>query len=206
MGKLILLRHGQSVWNQENRFTGWVDVNLSPLGIQEAEQAGAYLKNFKIDRVFTSVLKRAQETARLALEVAGQLGLDFVQDPALNERHYGDLQGLNKDEMRVKYGEEQVRLWRRSFDVKPPNGESLKDTCERVLPYYERAIWPCVQKGETVLVAAHGNSLRALVKELEHLSDLEVTKLEIPTGVPIVYDLDISGQILSKQVLKGETK
>lgn len=187
MGTLILLRHGQSQWNQENRFTGWVDVDLSEKGVEEARQAGEILKQFRINRVFTSVLKRAIETASIALEVAGQSSVPMLQNIALNERHYGDLQGLNKDDMRQKYGAEQVHIWRRSYDTRPPGGESLKDTCDRVLPYYRKVIKPYVLAGETVLVSAHGNSLRGLIKEIDGLSEAEIVDVEVPTGVPIIY-------------------
>jgi 2,3-bisphosphoglycerate-dependent phosphoglycerate mutase len=201
MAKLILLRHGQSVWNQENRFTGWVDVDLSEKGVQEAKQAGLALRDQPIDRVFTSMLMRAQKTASLALEAAGKSGLPTVRDEALNERHYGDLQGLDKDETRQKHGEEQVKIWRRSFDVPPPGGESLKDTCERVMPYWRDQILPALLAGDNVLVAAHGNSLRALTKELEGLGDDEIVQVEIATGVPIVYDIGTDGQVRAKEVL-----
>ena len=187
MGALILLRHGQSQWNQENRFTGWVDVDLSEKGIQEAKAAGETLKQFHINRVFTSVLKRAIETASIALKVAGQSNVPVIQNIALNERHYGDLQGLNKDDMRQKYGVNQVHIWRRSYDIRPPGGESLKDTCDRVLPYYREVIKPYVLAGETVLVSAHGNSLRGLIKEIDGLSEAEIVDVEVPTGVPIIY-------------------
>jgi 2,3-bisphosphoglycerate-dependent phosphoglycerate mutase len=160
---------------------------LSEKGIAEAKAAGEVLKDFKIDRVFTSVLKRAIDTTSLALESASQTSVTVVQNAALNERHYGDLQGLNKDEMRQKYGAEQVHIWRRSYDVKPPGGESLKDTCNRVLPYYRDVILPFLVAGETVLVSAHGNSLRCLIKELDGLSDIEVVNVEVPTGKPIIY-------------------
>lgn len=203
MAKLILLRHGQSVWNQENRFTGWVDVDLSEKGIEEAKRAGERLRSLPVDRVFTSVLKRAIDTAAIALKVAGKEGLPTERDQALNERHYGDLQGLDKDETRKQHGAEQVHLWRRSYDVAPPGGESLKDTCKRVLPYFHEKILPCLKKGENVLVAAHGNSLRALTMELERLSPEEIVKVEIATGVPIVYDIDeATGEVRSKEILE----
>ncbi|MBH1988631.1 MAG: 2,3-diphosphoglycerate-dependent phosphoglycerate mutase [Myxococcaceae bacterium] len=187
MGQLILLRHGQSVWNQENKFTGWTDVALSAMGIQEAILAGQKLESVGIDHVFCSSLKRAIDTAKIALRAAHQENCPMIQNPALNERHYGDLQGLNKAEVAKKYGEDQVKLWRRSFDVCPPNGESLKDTCARVLPYYRAQIEPLLQANKTVLVVAHGNSLRALVKEVEQISDSDIIALEIPTGIPIFY-------------------
>ncbi len=201
MSQLILLRHGQSVWNAENRFTGMEDIDLSEQGIQEAELAGQKLKHFQFDHVFTSVLKRAIETARIVLNAIGQTTLSLTCSPALNERNYGALQGLNKDEVRTEFGEKQVHIWRRSYDIRPQNGESLKDTCDRVLPYYHSTILPCLLKKETVLVTAHGNSLRGLIKELEHLSDLDVVSVEIPTGAPIVYELDQQGQFLNKTLL-----
>jgi len=187
MGLLVLLRHGESQWNLENRFTGWVDVDLSPKGELEAKQAGEKLKETPIDKVYTSVLKRAIRTADIVLDVVGKSDLPVERDPALNERHYGDLQGLNKAETAKKYGEAQVHLWRRSYDVRPPNGESLQDTAARVLPYWESKILPDLQAGKNVLVVAHGNSLRALVMRLDGLTREEVLELNIPTGVPLVY-------------------
>lgn len=201
MARLILLRHGESQWNLENRFTGWVDVPLSPRGIQEAQDAGVKLKGFTFDRAFTSVLSRANETLRLVLEAVGQTGIPIEKDKALNERMYGDLQGLNKAETAQKYGEAQVKIWRRSYDVKPPGGESLKDTAERVLPYFETKIKPYLFKGETILIAAHGNSLRALVMQLEQLTREQVLELNIPTGAPLLYELDASGTVLSHRYL-----
>jgi 2,3-bisphosphoglycerate-dependent phosphoglycerate mutase len=196
MARLVLLRHGESQWNLENRFTGWVDVPLSPRGVEEAKNAGEKLKGFTFDRAFTSVLSRANETLRLVLEAIAQTAIPIEKDKALNERMYGELQGLNKAETAKKYGDDQVKIWRRSYDVKPPGGESLKDTAERVLPYYETKIKPCVLKGETILIAAHGNSLRALVMQLEHLSKEQVLELNIPTGAPLLYELDNSGKVL----------
>ena len=187
MPTLVIVRHGQSVWNKENRFTGWVDVALSEKGIQEARDAGALLKGFSFDQAFTSDLKRAQKTLELILEITGNQSLPVRKDKALNERMYGDLQGANKNEMRERYGEEQVRIWRRSFDIAPPNGESLKDTAERVLPYYRKEIAPVLQEGKNVLIAAHGNSLRALIMYLESVGEEEILKVEIPTGKPRVY-------------------
>src|SRR5499426_2714967 len=163
MARLVLLRHGESQWNLENRFTGWVDVPLSPRGIQEAKNAGEKLRSFAFNRAFTSVLTRAIETLRLVLEAIGQTNIPIEKDKALNERMYGELQGLNKADTAKKYGDEQVKIWRRSYDIAPPGGESLKDTAERVLPYYEKAIRPEVKAGRNVLVSAHGNSLRALI-------------------------------------------
>jgi 2,3-bisphosphoglycerate-dependent phosphoglycerate mutase len=201
MARLVLLRHGESQWNLENRFTGWVDVPLSPRGIQEAKDAGEKLRSFTFDRAFTSVLARATETLRLVLEAIGQTAIPTEKDKALNERMYGDLQGLNKDETVKKYGEQQVKIWRRSYDVRPPGGESLKDTAERVLPYYEQTIKPYLLKGGAVLVAAHGNSLRALIMELEQLSREQVLELNIPTGAPLLYELDKTGKVVDHRYL-----
>ncbi len=201
MPQLILLRHGESQWNLENRFTGWVDVPLSKKGVEEAQQAGAKLKGYKFDRAFTSVLKRAIDTLNIVLDIIGQKNLPTEFDQALNERHYGDLQGLNKAETAKKYGDAQVKLWRRSYDIQPPNGESLKDTAARVLPYWEAKIWPTVLKGENVLVAAHGNSLRSLVMHLDKLTREQVIELNIPTGVPLLYEFDKSGKEISHRYL-----
>ncbi len=201
MARLVLLRHGESQWNLENRFTGWVDVPLSPRGVEEAKNAGDKLKGFTFDRAFTSVLSRANETLRFVLEAIGQTAIPIEKDKALNERMYGELQGLNKAETATKYGDAQVKIWRRSYDVRPPGGESLKDTAERVLPYYDTRIKPCVLKGETILIAAHGNSLRALVMQLEELSKEQVLELNIPTGAPLLYELDNSGKVLSHRYL-----
>jgi 2,3-bisphosphoglycerate-dependent phosphoglycerate mutase len=201
MSKLVLIRHGESQWNLENRFTGWVDVPLSPKGIEEAKAAGKKLAGFKFDRAFSSVLARANETMRLVLEGIGQTGIPIEKDKALNERMYGELQGLNKAETAKKFGDEQVKIWRRSYDVRPPGGESLKDTAERVLPYYDSRIKPYVLKGETILIAAHGNSLRALVMQLEQLTREQVLELNIPTGAPLLYELDNSGKVLSHRYL-----
>lgn len=201
MGRLILLRHGESQWNLENRFTGWVDVPLSPRGIQEARNAGEKLRPYRFDRAFTSVLQRAIETLRLALEVIGQTTIPTERDKALNERMYGELQGLNKTETATKYGEDQVKIWRRSYDVRPPGGESLKDTAERVLPYFDKAIKPYLLAGETILIAAHGNSLRALVMELEQLTKEQVLELNIPTGAPLLYELDSTGRVTDHRYL-----
>jgi 2,3-bisphosphoglycerate-dependent phosphoglycerate mutase len=201
MARLILLRHGESQWNLENRFTGWVDVPLSPRGIQEAKDAGEKLRSFKFDRAFTSVLARANETLRLVLEAIGQTSIPIGKDKALNERMYGELQGLDKAETAKKYGDEQVKIWRRSYDVRPPGGESLKDTAERVLPYYEQTIKPYLLKGDTILIAAHGNSLRALIMELEQLSREQVLELNIPTGAPLLYELDNSGKVVDHRYL-----
>ena len=188
--KLVLVRHGQSEWNAKNLFTGWKDPKLTDLGIQEAIKAGDLLetRNLKFDLMFTSDLFRAQETGRLILEQMNHADIQVIKDQSLNERNYGDLAGLNKDEAREKWGEEQVHIWRRSFDVPPPGGESLKNTAERVLPYFKREIMPKVKEGLNILVAAHGNSLRALVMELEKISSQEIVKLEIATGDPLTYE------------------
>lgn len=201
MSDLILLRHGQSQWNLENRFTGWVDVPLSPKGEAEARAAGEKLRGRRIDKLYTSVLQRATETARLALETAGIGDLPTERDAALNERMYGDLQGLNKAEAAKKFGDEQIRQWRRSYDIPPPGGESLADTAKRVLPYWEAKILPDLRAGKNVLVAAHGNSLRALVMHLDGLSHDEVLKLEIPTGAPLLYAIEPDGSIAGKRYL-----
>ena len=188
--KLVLVRHGQSEWNAKNLFTGWKDPKLTDLGIQEAIKAGDLLetRNLKFDLMFTSDLFRAQETGRLILEQMNHADIQVIKDQSLNERNYGDLAGLNKDEAREKWGDEQVHIWRRSFDVPPPGGESLKNTAERVLPYFELEIMPKVKEGLNILVAAHGNSLRALVMELEKISSEEIVKLEIATGDPLTYE------------------
>ena len=188
--KLVLVRHGQSEWNAKNLFTGWKDPKLTDLGIQEAIKAGDLLetRNLKFDLMFTSDLFRAQETGRLILEQMNHTDIEVIKDQSLNERNYGDLAGLNKDEAREKWGEEQVHIWRRSFDVPPPGGESLKNTAERVLPYFKHEIMPKVKEGLNILVAAHGNSLRALVMELEKISSEEIVKLEIATGDPLTYE------------------
>ncbi len=203
MPLLILLRHGESQWNLENRFTGWVDVRLSPRGFLEARVAGEFLRDLPIDKVYTSVLQRTIETARLALEAAGKTNLPTERDQALNERHYGDLQGLNKAETAAQYGEEQVNIWRRSFDIPPPGaqGESLKDTAARTLPFFQAHILPDIQAGHNVLVVAHGNSLRSIVMELDHLSPQQIVEMNIPTGIPLVYTLDDAGTVMHKQYL-----
>ncbi|ODN70517.1 2,3-bisphosphoglycerate-dependent phosphoglycerate mutase [Methylobrevis pamukkalensis] len=200
---LVLVRHGQSEWNLKNLFTGWKDPDLTEKGVEEAKAAGAKLHDMRIrfDVAYTSELVRAQHTCRLILEGIGQADLETIRDKALNERDYGDLTGLNKDDAREKFGEEQVHIWRRSFDVPPPGGESLKTTADRVLPYFEAEILPRVLKGENVLVAAHGNSLRALIMELEGLSGEEILARELETGIPIVYRLDEEGAIVDKDVL-----
>jgi len=203
-GTLILVRHGQSDWNLKNLFTGWRDPGLSELGHEEAKSAGRKIKEkgLKPDIAFTSVLSRAQATNDHILNILGIPGLETIRDQALNERDYGDLSGLNKDDARKKWGEEQVHIWRRSYDVPPPGGESLKDTGARVWPYYIRTILPEVLRGKTVLVSAHGNSLRSLVMVLDGLSGEEIVKMEIATGVPIVYRLNADSTVASKEILE----
>ena len=201
MAELILIRHGESQWNLENRFTGWVDIDLSPKGREEARAAGEMIKGTRVDIIFTSVLKRAINTAALVCEAAELKNIPVVRDEALNERHYGDLQGLNKAETAEKFGAAQVLIWRRSYDVRPPNGESLKDTAARVLPYYEANILPEIAKGKNVLVVAHGNSLRALIMKLDALDEKQILELNIPTGVPIVYTLSVNGLVVGKKTL-----
>ncbi|HFC05368.1 MAG TPA: 2,3-bisphosphoglycerate-dependent phosphoglycerate mutase [Rhizobiales bacterium] len=202
---LVLVRHGQSKWNQKNLFTGWADPGLTEKGIQEAIKAGQLLaaRGLHFDIAFTSVLSRAQHTLTLMLKELDQVGLETIYDKALNERNYGDLVGLNKDDARKKWGDEQVHIWRRSFDTPPPGGESLKDTADRVLPYYRSKIEPRVINGETVIVSAHGNSLRALVMSLEGLSGEEILKREIATGVPLVYKLNKDGSVAESEILTG---
>jgi len=200
---LVLVRHGQSEWNLKNLFTGWRDVELTEQGHTEAKAAGEKLNalGLKCDIAFTSVLKRAQVTCQHILDAVGQSDLETIRNVALNERDYGDLSGLNKDDARAKWGEEQVHIWRRSYDVPPPGGESLKDTGARVWPYYLHTMQPHVLRGETVLVAAHGNSLRAMIMALEGMTGDEIVKLELNTGVPIVYRLNADSTVASKEVL-----
>ncbi len=200
---LVLLRHGQSEWNLKNLFTGWRDVDLSPTGVEEARQAGRRMKahGLVFDLAFTSALIRAQHTLALTLAEMDQKGLAEMRDQALNERDYGDLVGLNKDDARKKWGEEQVHKWRRSYDVQPPGGESLKDTVARALPYYCQNILPAVLGGKRVLVAAHGNSLRALVMVLDRLTPATIPAVEIATGVPLVYRLNADSTVASKEIL-----
>jgi 2,3-bisphosphoglycerate-dependent phosphoglycerate mutase len=202
MPTLVLVRHGQSQWNLENRFTGWVDVPLTELGEQEAHRAGKNLKGMKFDVAFTSELQRAQKTLAAILSETGQTDLPIIKDKALNERHYGDLQGLDKGETAKKYGDEQVKIWRRSYDVPPPNGESLKDTAARTIPYFDAKVVPYLKEGKNVIIAAHGNSLRSIVMHLEHLTKEQVLELNLETAVPRVYELDSNLKILSSKDLK----
>ena len=194
MAKLVLVRHGESQWNLENRFTGWVDVPLSERGMAEAHAAGEKLRGYHFDKGFTSVLQRAIKTMDIILEVIDQKTLPLERNQALNERMYGDLQGLNKEECAQKFGADQVKIWRRSYDVNPPNGESLKDTAARVLPYYEAHILPELKAGHDIIIAAHGNSLRALVMKLDNLSKEAVIELNIPTGAPLLYEINSEGE------------
>ena len=191
-GTLVLVRHGQSEWNLKNLFTGWRDVGLSEQGVREAKTAGEKLaeRGMKFDIAYTSALSRAQVTCQLILEAVGQRGLKTIKDQALNERDYGDLVGLNKDDARKRWGEEQVHKWRRSYDIAPPGGESLKDTVARALPYFVQEILPRVLRGERTIVAAHGNSLRAVMKHLEGISDDDIAEVNLPTGSPRGYRLD----------------
>lgn len=202
---LVLVRHGQSEWNLKNLFTGWKDPGLTELGVKEAIGAGRKLKEqgLTFDVAFTSVLTRAQTTLDLALKEMGQTGIPITRNLALNERDYGDLSGLNKDDARAKWGEEQVLVWRRSYDVPPPAGESLKDTLARTLPYYVQEILPCVLRGQRTLVAAHGNSLRALIMVLEKLTPEQILKRELGTGAPVVYRLNADSTVASVKDLAG---
>jgi 2,3-bisphosphoglycerate-dependent phosphoglycerate mutase len=203
MSHLVLVRHGQSEWNEKNLFTGWRDPDLTAQGLDEAKAAGQALKQqgLVFDLAFTSDLQRAQKTLTLLLAEQGQSDLPTTQNQALNERDYGDLAGLNKDDARKKWGDEQVHIWRRSYDTPPPGGESLKDTGARVLPYYDSDILPHVKTGKNVLIAAHGNSLRSLVMRLEGLSSAEILDVNIDTGVPYIYQMDADGAVQDKTIL-----
>ena len=200
---LILVRHGQSEWNEKNLFTGWEDPGLTKQGSDEAKNAGLLIKELKLEfnSLFTSALIRAQITGKIILKNISQENINIIKNKALNERFYGDLQGLNKDECREKWGKKQVQIWRRSYDIGPPGGESLKETGERVLPYFLSEIYPSILKGENIIVSAHGNSLRSLIKHLDSLSAEEIVKLEIPTGAPIHYLFDNNGSVLNKKNL-----
>ena len=202
-GTLVLVRHGQSEWNLKNLFTGWKDPELTELGVREANAGGQALADYGItfDIAFTSDLKRAQDTCKIILDKVGQPDLKTIRDQALNERDYGDLSGLNKDDARKKWGEEQVHIWRRSYDIPPPGGESLRDTGARVWPYYLTEILPLVLQGKKVLVAAHGNSLRSLVMVLDRLTKEQILELNLATGVPMVYRLNADSTVASKEVL-----
>jgi 2,3-bisphosphoglycerate-dependent phosphoglycerate mutase len=221
MNKLVIIRHGESVWNKENIFTGWIDAPLSEKGIEQAEEAGKILKEkgFVFDIAFTSALRRAYDTLDLALREMN-ITIPIEKSWKLNERHYGGLQGMNKDEMRKKFGEEQVEIWRRSYDVKPPikeektfqyeevkegevpSTESLKDAEERIIPYWEEKIIPLIKEGKRVIISAHGNSIRALIKNIENISGEDITKIEVPVGIPLVYELDDNLKPINKYYLK----
>ena len=200
---LLLVRHGQSEWNEKNLFTGWEDPGLTKKGEDEAQNAGLLIKELGInfDHLFTSALIRAQLTGSIILNEIGQNEIPTIKNQALNERFYGDLQGLNKDECREKWGEEKVQMWRRSYEMGPPGGETLKETGERVIPYFKEEINPLILKGKNILIAAHGNSLRSLIKFLDTVSDEDIVKLEIPTGTPIHYIFDKDGNVIKKQNL-----
>ena len=202
---LVLVRHGESEWNKRNLFTGWKDPDLTEKGVGEAKAAGHRLKaaGLSFDHAFTSELSRAQRTLKLILDEIGQPALATTSNQALNERDYGELSGLNKDDARKKWGDAQVHIWRRSYDIPPPGGESLKDTAIRVLPYYDAKIWPDVKAGKNVLVAAHGNSLRALIMKLEGLTGEEIIARELGTGVPMIYRLNADGTVAGKDILSG---
>ena len=197
---LILVRHGQSEWNAKNLFTGWKDPGLTDQGVSEAKNAGKLILEQKIefDVMYTSMLSRAQKTGDIILGILNHKEIPIIKNEALNERHYGSLAGLNKDDARKKWGDEQVHIWRRSFDMPPPDGESLKDTADRVLPYFETEIMPKVISGSSILIAAHGNSLRALIMKLDSISPEDIVKLEIPTGAPIQYEFTIDGIVNKK--------
>ncbi len=211
MSNLILIRHGESQWNLENRFTGWVDVPLSPKGEQEAKAAGELLKSYTFDKAFTSKLQRANNTLAFILKASNQTGIPTEYDQALNERHYGALQGLNKEETAKKFGADQVHIWRRSYDVPPPAdktelnpegiSESLKDTAARTLPYWEKKIFPEIKAGKNIIVAAHGNSLRSIVMHLDGLTKEQVLELNIPTGKPLLYVFDSAGKVKEHRYL-----
>ena len=197
---LVLVRHGQSKWNALNLFTGWKDPGLTDQGRQEANQAGQLIQslNLDFDVMFTSALVRAQLTGDIILNIIKQTHIPTIKNQALNERNYGDLAGLNKDDARAKWGAEQVQIWRRSYDTPPPGGESLKDTGERVMPYFNQEILPLIKKGQNILISAHGNSLRSMIKFLDNISDTEIVKLEIPTGAPIHFTFNKNGDVDSR--------
>jgi 2,3-bisphosphoglycerate-dependent phosphoglycerate mutase len=199
VGKLVLIRHGQSLWNLENRFTGWVDVPLTEQGRREARAGARLIHDIPFQVAYTSLLQRAEETLAIILKEIGQQP-PIIRDQALNERHYGDLQGLNKAEVAARFGAEQVRIWRRSYDVSPPGGESLKQTAERTLPFFDRAILGDLRLGKNVLVVAHGNSNRAIVMQLDGLSPEQILRLELGTGVPLVYTMSAEGEVVSKEI------
>lgn len=201
MSILVIVRHGQSLWNLENKFTGETDVPLTDTGREEARNAGETLKGFVFNKAFTSVLERAKETLSIILDITGQTHIPVIFNKALDERNYGSLQGLNKTETAAKYGDHQVEIWRRSYDIQPPGGESLKDTAARVIPYYQREIEPLLKAGENILISAHGNSLRSLMMYLENIPEDKIVKVEIPTGKPRLYQLDAQLNLLETKYL-----
>ncbi len=201
MAKLVLVRHGESLWNKQNRFTGWIDIDLSANGKKEAQRCAKKIHKMQFDVAYTSKLKRASNTLKIIIK-KNKWKIPVIANKALNERMYGDLQGKNKDRMRKIYGEKQVQIWRRSFDIAPPNGESLKDTASRVLPYYKKYILPKIKQGKNILVVAHGNSLRAIVMKLDKLTKKHVLELNIPTGVPYIYTMSTQGRVEKKQILR----
>jgi len=203
MAVLVLVRHGQSLWNLENRFTGWKDVDITEKGEREAHLAGTLLKDIHFDKAFTSTLKRAQRTLSIILKESGKENLPVIISTALNERSYGQLEGLNKAETALKYGEEQVHLWRRSYDIRPPGGESLKDTAERVIAYFEDQIVPLLKDEKNILIVAHGNSLRALIMHLQGYDPVKITTVEIPTGVPLKYQLNRAMEVLTANYIQA---
>jgi len=200
MSFLILVRHGQSEWNLLNQWTGWTDIELSDQGREEAKKAASLLKDIEIHKAHTSDLKRAQETLDIILKELGHSDIEFKKSHKIKERHYGDLTGMNKDEAKKRFGEEKFKLYRRSWDTAPPNGESLKDTYDRAIPYYEEEILKDIKEGHNVIVAAHGNSLRAIVKYLEDIADDKISELEIGTGVIHIYEMDGEGKIVNKEI------
>ncbi len=202
MSTLVLIRHGQSLWNLENRFTGWVDVPLTDAGREEARRAAGVIRDIRFQVAYTSALSRAQETLAIILSILCEPGKEppVIRDSALNERHYGDLQGLNKAETARRYGDEQVKQWRRSYDIPPPNGESLEMTAKRTLPFYDRAIAGDLRQGKNVLCVAHGNSNRSIVMQLDQLTGAQVLELNLDTGVPLVYQLSAEGAVMSKEI------
>lgn len=198
MAQLIIFRHGQSVWNFENRFTGWADVGLTDKGVEEAKEAGEKLKSFKFDKGYSSALKRTQESLLIALKECGQEKIPVVYSQALNERNYGDLQGLNKAETAEKYGQDQVMKWRRGYDIAPPNGENLRDTVNRVVPYFEKVILPELKENKNIVICSHGNTMRAILMYLENISPEEIVKMEFKTGEIILYEFDTNLKIQNK--------
>ncbi len=205
-GTLVFVRHGASEYNLKNIFTGWIDAPISDKGKEEAHKAAEELKSFVFDEAYTSKLSRAADTLRIILSDLGQGTISITENEALNERHYGDLQGHNKDDIRQEFGEEQVHIWRRSFDIAPPGGESLKDTCMRTVPYFEEQILPKVKEGKNIIVAAHGNSLRSILMDLDKLSPEEILKTNIATGVPYVYTFDDDMNVIDKKILHHTEK